>query len=311
MDYGFYEPSGFSVRCLKGEGANSPPNIPSNPSPVDNDTAVFTSVALTWSCGDPDGDPIYYDVYFGTDNPPVTKVNSNSTARGWHRRGLSENTTYYWQIIAKDDHSNSRTGPVWRFTTGGPFGLPCPGNPTVEYSGKTYNTVQIGSRCWLKENLDVGTMIDSLQNQTDNDTIEKYCYRNDPANCIIYGGLYQRSEASEYMSMEKGICPPGWHIPTLVEFQTLRNKVGGDGNALKSIGQGSGDGEGINTSGFSALLAGEIGWDGYSYFNGLSQIAGFVSPGAGITYLVGYDDYVGVEYRIPSEYGFSVRCLKD
>ena len=35
----------------------------------------------------------------------------------------------------------------------------CPGTPTVSYSGKTYNTVQIGSQCWLRENLDVGTRI--------------------------------------------------------------------------------------------------------------------------------------------------------
>src|ERR1035437_4843578 len=38
----------------------------------------------------------------------------------------------------------------------------CQGIPTVTYSGKTYNTIQIGTQCWLKENLDVGTMIDSF-----------------------------------------------------------------------------------------------------------------------------------------------------
>jgi hypothetical protein len=34
---------------------------------------------------------------------------------------------------------------------------PCPGTPTLDYAGKTYHTVQIGSQCLLKENLDVGT----------------------------------------------------------------------------------------------------------------------------------------------------------
>ena len=34
-----------------------------------------------------------------------------------------------------------------------------PGTLTVTYAGKTYNTVQIGSQCWLKENLDVGTIL--------------------------------------------------------------------------------------------------------------------------------------------------------
>ena len=39
---------------------------------------------------------------------------------------------------------------------------PCPGIPTVVYVGKTYNTVAVGDQCWLKENLDVGVMIDSM-----------------------------------------------------------------------------------------------------------------------------------------------------
>src|ERR1035437_8681946 len=62
---------------------------------------------------------------------------------------------------------------------------PCPGVPTVKYAGKTYHTVQIGSRCWLKKNLDVGTRINVTVEQTNNGTIEKYCYEDDPANCMI------------------------------------------------------------------------------------------------------------------------------
>ena len=67
----------------------------------------------------------------------------------------------------------------------------CPGIPTVDYGGKTYNTVKIGSQCWLKENLDVGTMILSSQNPSNNGVIEKYCYNDLLSNCTIYGGIYQ------------------------------------------------------------------------------------------------------------------------
>jgi len=38
----------------------------------------------------------------------------------------------------------------------------CLGTQTVDYVGKIYNTVQIGSQCWLRENLDVGTMIQGI-----------------------------------------------------------------------------------------------------------------------------------------------------
>ena len=115
------------------------------------------------------------------------------------------------------------------------------GESKVSYGGKNYNTVLIGAQCWLKENLDIGTMIISSQNSTDNSIIEKYCYGNNPANCTTYGGLYQWNEAMQYgtTSMAQGICPTGWHIPTYEEFQTLIVAVNYDGNSLKEIGQGN------------------------------------------------------------------------
>jgi uncharacterized protein (TIGR02145 family) len=68
----------------------------------------------------------------------------------------------------------------------------------------------VGDKCWLKENLNVGTMILSEQNQSDNGLIEKYCYGDLPANCETYGGLYQWREAMQYIATPgtQGICPP-------------------------------------------------------------------------------------------------------
>ena len=93
---------------------------------------------------------------------------------------------------------------------------PCPGMPIVEYEGQIYNTVQIGTQCWLRENLNVGTKINGNQTQTNNGIIEKYCYDDIEANCTAYGGLYQWNEMMQYVTNEgvQGICPLGWHIPT-------------------------------------------------------------------------------------------------
>jgi len=66
---------------------------------------------------------------------------------------------------------------------------PCPNLPAVNYGGKIYNTVQIGTQCWLKENLNIGTMIPVNQDGSNNGSIEKYCYNNDINNCNVYGGL--------------------------------------------------------------------------------------------------------------------------
>jgi len=192
----------------------------------------------------------------------------------------------------------------------------CPGTPTITYAGKTYNTVQIGTQCWLKENLDVGTMIQGSANPNNNGTIEKYCYDNSPANCTTYGGLYQWNEAMQYVTTAgtKGICPTGWHIPTKAEFETLKVSVGNDGNKLKGEGQGTGSGVGTNTSGFSALLAGFRYSNGP--FDGLGYNTTFWSSSeysaADAYYLtlwnVGSNIYVYDGYK---DYGFSVRCLED
>jgi len=189
------------------------------------------------------------------------------------------------------------------------------GASKVNYGGKAYNTVLIGDQCWLKENLNVGTMIAGGTNQTNNATIEKYCYGNIESNCDIYGGLYQWDEAMQYATTEgaKGICPDGWYIPTLAEFQTLAAAVENDGNALKAIGQGSGSGAGTNTSGFSALLAGDRSFNGYFYnldYGYFWSSTEFSASTAYFLYLY-YSDSVIYLIVDRKDYGFSVRCLKD
>src|ERR1035437_7349592 len=193
---------------------------------------------------------------------------------------------------------------------------PCSGIPTVTYAGKIYNTVQIGSHCWLKENLDVGTMIDSMANPGNNGIIEKYCYGNNPANCTTYRGLYQWNEAMQYVTTEgtKGICPTGWHIPTYDEYGTLKATVSNDGNALKAVGQGTGNGAGTDTSGFSALLAGYRYNNGYFFSLGEGTIF-WSSTEFNATYLdnvnLYYNDSIFGFNIKTKDNGISVRCAKD
>jgi uncharacterized protein (TIGR02145 family) len=161
----------------------------------------------------------------------------------------------------------------------------------------------------MKENLDVGTMIQGNTNQSNNEIIEKYCYNNDTANCSLYGGLYQWQEAMKYVSIPgaQGICPDGWHIPTPSQFQTLKTTVGNDGNSLKQIGQGSGAGAGTNTSGFSALLAG-ANW--MSAFGSLGYETYFWQTDSQILCLFAFSSQINF-YHYGTNVGFSLRCLKD
>ena len=95
---------------------NHPPNQPSSPSPVDGASNVNINVTLSWTCSDPDGDTLTYDIYFGTStNPP--KVKSDSTTTTYDPGTLEHNTDYYWKIVAKDSHGATTSGPIWHFKT--------------------------------------------------------------------------------------------------------------------------------------------------------------------------------------------------
>jgi uncharacterized protein (TIGR02145 family) len=157
------------------------------------------------------------------------------------------------------------------------------------------------------------TDADSMKN---NGILEKYCYDNNPANCTTYGGLYQWNEAMQYTTTPgtQGICPSGWHIPTLAEFEALRATVSYNGNSLKAIGQGTGDGAGTNTSGFSALLAGRrlgggfYGLGGGADFWSSTEYSSATSAYSFYLYDSGSYLYLLSDYK---EFGLSVRCLKD
>ncbi|PIP77714.1 MAG: hypothetical protein COW85_07580 [Ignavibacteria bacterium CG22_combo_CG10-13_8_21_14_all_37_15] len=193
------------------------------------------------------------------------------------------------------------------------------------YSGKTYNTVSIkkqilvvfiGYQCWLKENLDVGAMIQGTATPSNNGTIEKYCYNNDSTNCDTYGGLYQWKEAMQYVTTEKakGICPIGWHIPTKAEFETLLDGVGSSSNSLKAIGQGTASGAGTNASGFSILFAGDQTKLGR--FNSLGNSTDLwsstkSSSGSAYNLYMSYDDNKVNLFNLVHENAFSIRCLQD
>ncbi|MHC1777765.1 MAG: FISUMP domain-containing protein [Lentimicrobium sp.] len=105
--------------------------------------------------------------------------------------------------------------------------IPCPGLDSLLYDGKYYHTIQIFSQCWLKENLNAGTMIQSTQAQTNNNTIEKYCMGNDESYCDLVGGLYFWNEMMQYTSVTggQGICPEGWHVPDDMDWHILEGAV--------------------------------------------------------------------------------------
>jgi len=110
--------------------SNRAPNQPSVPDPYNYSTNNETDLTLSWECSDPDGDAITYDVYFGTNSNPTTRVSAGQTGKTLNRSNLSIGTTYYWKVVAKDSKGATTEGPVWRFTTQGNRAPNTPSNPS-------------------------------------------------------------------------------------------------------------------------------------------------------------------------------------
>jgi len=123
--------------------------------------------------------------------------------------------------------------------------------------GKTYKTVTIGSIIWMAENLAFKTSGGC------------WAYDLDTSNVTAYGYLYTMGAANS------GVCPKGWFVPTMDEWNTLVNSVGGELNSiggydskLKEAGLThwqSPNERSTNESGFTALPG------GYKDYNNVFQ----------------------------------------
>lgn len=175
------------------------------------------------------------------------------------------------------------------------------GSMTDPRDGKVYETVEIGSHIWLAENLSYKTS-DSL------------CYDNDEENAKKYGRLYKFGDA-------KNACPPGWHLPSSNEIESLVHAVGGmsiAGKSLKSVsGWQSEEGQSkknLDSVGFSALPAGFFLPDDDPEENPFGCI-GEVSNiwfDSGYICLYHHSDCVDIEFDDECANDFySVRCVKD
>ncbi|MBI9036769.1 MAG: carboxypeptidase regulatory-like domain-containing protein [Bacteroidales bacterium] len=210
------------------------------------------------------------------------------------------------------------------------------GDPFTDLrDGKIYNTVQIGNQCWMAENLNIGEMINGIEEMNNNSIIEKYCYDDDSDNCDEYGGLYQWDEMMQYVTTEgtQGICSEGWHIPTDDEWKILEgtvdsqylvgdpiwNNIGGRGYDvglnLKSVNGWYNNGNGIDLYGFSVLPSGfynhnsgnfsSIGKETYIWTS--TKDDNNTAWCRGLFY---FDENVYRNYAFNAQ-GWSVRCLLD
>lgn len=257
-----------------------------------------------------------------TPNPSLTdNYTTDGSGSGTYTseiNGLIGETIYYVKAYATN---SSGTGYGTQITFSTLSSFTC--GDTVNYSGQVYHSLMIGSQCWLKENLNIGTRVEGSQNQTDNGIIEKYCYLNLDSNCNIYGGLYQWAEMMQYSNdppLGKGICPNGWHLPTDDEYDALINAVGGSylaGGKLKEDGiahWNAPNTAATNSSGFTALPAGYLHAGNQSHNESLNLYL-WTRPKYNSTqcWTRRFDYNSGAETRVLMNRvdGMSARCVKN
>jgi len=200
-----------------------------------------------------------------------------------------------------------------------------PFNSAISYGTLTdardkqvYKTVKINSLNWMAQNLNY-------------DTTSSFCYGKDSLNCAHYGRLYSwktamagASASSLSPSEVQGLCPTGWHVPSVPEWSAMYSYVAsvsafGSGLSLRSEKNweyyNSGY-TGLDEFGFSALPGGYVELSDTS-FSALGEKAYWWSASA---YSSSEPYYWNISYNVSDmnssyssydSYGRSLRCVEN
>ncbi len=218
----------------------------------------------------------------------------------------------------------------------------------TDFDGHVYQTVKLGSQCWMSENLRTTHFADGtpLSLGTATSETEKYYYypNGKIENAETYGLLYSwntilrgAKPTEEVPSGVQGICPTGWHLPSNFEWMGLEDYLGYKdeyrcGTDVNNVAKSMASREGWqidaseqvplcsiadqldknNTSGMNVLPAGNF----FMTFDGFGVDAGFwtASDGSDVTSPIHHFYYANATVEInctPKEAAYSVRCLKD
>ncbi|MCC5928188.1 MAG: fibrobacter succinogenes major paralogous domain-containing protein [Cyclobacteriaceae bacterium] len=207
-----------------------------------------------------------------------------------------------------------------------------------DIDGNQYRTVVIGNQTWMADNLRVtkfndGTPIPLITNEQqwdeaamslsffpDSETASPaYCwYENNEALGRSYGALYNINTLSPNTNQNKNICPQGWRVPSVADFQQLVNFIGGVQNGLNKIKERGleyweAPNESTNEFGFSARGAG-IRLIGFNYLKRILYLMTSDDADGGVITTMGINSEINtilVGDTFTGSFGASIRCLSD
>ena len=223
-------------------------------------------------------------------------------------------------------------------------------NPNIKYDSivdsrdkRVYKVVKIEvkehdySRVWMAENLNYADSVKTPSLKGRN-----WCYNDEEKNCEVGGRYYTWAAAIDSIALAndtlnplncgygktcgldrqiRGICPDGWHLPSIDEWGKLSVALGNagvSGDSLKALTgwnyAGTDDNNGQDAYGFSALPTGRritaTSWE---------KVGSDVYFWSSTDYSESYARYSNINniytkfylYQNSKNYGQSVRCVKD
>ncbi|MBP5562539.1 MAG: hypothetical protein J6X51_00690 [Bacteroidales bacterium] len=208
----------------------------------------------------------------------------------------------------------------------------CPSAPVVkDHEGNTYRTVQIGTQCWMAENMRCRTSptgvrwrLNPQYTASQPEYAAYYATPTDTRHGLLYNWTaamdmtaHQNSSRSSIYPV-RGICPSGWHLPNNEEWSQLFKTLGGNhiaGEAMRAPTQMWEPYYSVDCSktGFDATPAGAYTENGYQYasFQTYFWSSDNFSRNQAwccIIYDFKNESYNYLDYKC---YGHSVRCVKD
>ena len=195
----------------------------------------------------------------------------------------------------------------------------------ANWNCKIYKGVQIGTQIWMAENLN-------------HKTKNSFCYNDKESNCTKYGRLYRWSAAMDSIGTwpnpqckcgyettcvvvppHRGVCPAGWHMPVVKEFEILIATVGGIQKLRSTTGWDNSSVSGTDEYSFTALPAGyleDYSNDGYGFYYEEGDAARFLTASekdqySAYHYKIRNGSYSGEFLGGPKNKAYSVRCIKD
>ena len=198
-------------------------------------------------------------------------------------------------------------------------------NPNLTYSrvldwdGKAYKTITIGNQEWMAENLAASHFsngdpipLDTIGLDWSTLVASAWIFHDSSRFHCPYGKFYSYQAAID----PRNVCPAGWHVPNVADWDTLVNTLGGPtiaGLNLKSTtGIWAAPNRGNNSSGFSALPA---GYQTEGFFNEIGETAIWWEIDAALSNaairVVEQGSQEVVESFGSRLEGHSVRCVKD